>query len=73
VIFLERDPIYAWTCARNETVTVDKSDRPQTGSARYAQGLKPGMFVVVTEGIAVAAWAKPGGSTLSLVFGVEVK
>ena len=66
-------PLYAWTCVRNETVTVDKSDHPQTVSARYAEGLKPGMFVVITEDVAVAAWAKPGASTPSIVFGVEVK
>lgn len=42
-------------------------------SARYAQGLKPGMFVVITEDAAVAAWAKPGSSTPSIVLGVEVK
>lgn len=65
--------VYEGTCVKNETVTVDKSDAPHKVSARYLTGVKPGMYVSIVEDVVTGAWAKPGGVTPSLVFGVPVK
>jgi hypothetical protein len=65
--------VYQTTCVKNETVTVDKSDAPQTVNARYLEGVKPGMFVSIIEDVAIAAWAKPGGPIPTMVFGVKLK
>lgn len=65
--------VYETTCVKNETVTVDKSDAPQTVNPRYLTGVKPGMFVSVVEDVVTAVWAKPGATTPSMVFGVAVK
>lgn len=65
--------IYESICVRNETVTVDKSDRPQNVNPRYLEGVKPGMFISIIEDVAIAAWAKPGTAAPSMVFGVALK
>ena len=65
--------VYEANCMKNETVTVDKSDVPQTVDARYLTGVKPGMFVSVIEDVVIAAWAKPGAATPTMVFGVHLK
>ncbi len=65
--------IYESTCVRNETVIVDKSDRPQTVNPRYLERVKPGMFVSIIEDVVTAARAKPGSATPTMVFGVELK
>ncbi|MSP63886.1 MAG: hypothetical protein EXR72_26785 [Myxococcales bacterium] len=65
--------VYESTCIKNETVTVDKADGPQTVNARYLEGVKPGMFVSIIEDVVTAAWAKPGAAIPSMVFGVALK
>lgn len=65
--------VYAYTCTKYETVTVDKSDSAQNVNPRYLEGVKPGMFVSVIEDVAVAAWAKPGAAIPTMVFGVALK
>jgi hypothetical protein len=65
--------VYAYTCVKYETITVDKSDSAQSVNPRYLEGVKPGTFVSVIEDVAVAAWAKPGAPTPSMVFGVALK
>lgn len=65
--------IYESICTRNETVTVDKSDRPQNVNPRYLEGVKPGMFISIIEDVAIATWAKPGTAAPSMVFGVALK
>jgi hypothetical protein len=65
--------IYESICVKNETVTVDKSDRPQTVNPRYLEGVKPGMFISIIEDVAVATWAKPGTAAPTMVFGVALK
>ena len=65
--------IYAIRCVRNETVVVDKADRPQQVNPRYLTGIKPGMQISITEDVAVAAWASPGAAVPSHVLGVAVK
>ena len=65
--------IYESYCVRNETVIVDKSDAPQTVNPRYLEHVKPGTFVSIIEDVVVAAWAKPGTATPTMVFGVELK
>jgi hypothetical protein len=64
---------YERTCVKSQTVTCDKSDRPQIVNARYVEGVKPGMFVSVIEDVVTAAWAKPGAPVPTLVCGVPVK
>ena len=65
--------VYESVCTRWETVTVDKSDSPQTVNARYLTGVKPGMFTSIIEDVAIATWAKPGAATPTMVFGVALK
>jgi hypothetical protein len=65
--------IYAVTCVRNETVTVNKADEPQKVNPRYLDGVKPGMYVKIVEDVAVATWAKPGTPAPTMVFGVKLK
>ena len=65
--------IYELICLRNETVTVNKASDPVTVNARYLEGVQPGMYVSVTEDVAVAVWAKPGAATPTMVFGVPLK
>lgn len=65
--------IYESICTKNQTVTVDKSDSPQTVNPRYLVGVKPGMFVSVIEDVVIGTWAKPGAATPSMVFGVPIK
>ena len=67
------DLVYQSTCVKNETVTVDKSDPPQTVNARYADGVKPGMFASIIEDVVTAVWAKPGAPLPTMVFGVKLK
>ena len=65
--------VYERVCLKQETVTVDKSDAPQTVNARYLVGVKPGMFVSIIEDVVTATWAKPGAPVPSMVFGVALK
>jgi hypothetical protein len=65
--------IYENICVKKETVTVDKSDPPQTVNARYLEGVKPGMFASITEDVVIAAWAKPGAASPTMVFGVKLR
>jgi hypothetical protein len=65
--------VYAYTCVKYETVTVDKADSPQNVNPRYLEGVKPGTFVSIIEDVAVAAWAKPGAPIPTMVFGVALK
>jgi hypothetical protein len=65
--------IYAVTCVRNETVTVNKADEPQKANPRYLDGVKPGMYVKIVEDVTVATWAKPGSAAPTMVFGVKLK
>jgi hypothetical protein len=65
--------IYETVCVKQELVTVDKSDRPQTVSPRYLEGVKPGMYVSITEDVVVGAWAQPDAATPTMVFGVPLR
>ncbi len=64
---------YEVNCTGSKTITVDARPSPQKVKARYTQGLKPGMPVVIENDIVLAAWAKPGTATPSIVLGVPVK
>jgi hypothetical protein len=65
--------VYEYVCTKEktETITVPQAN-PQTVNARYAVGIKPGMFVSVTEDVVTAAYAK-GREVPSMVVGVPVK
>jgi hypothetical protein len=65
--------VYYYQCDAEVTETIMVEPWPKmTVHARYATGLKPGMTVEATDGVATAAFAK--GSTIpSYVTGVEVK
>jgi hypothetical protein len=65
--------VYEYVCTKEktETITVPQAS-PQTVNARYAAGIKPGMFVAVTEDVVTAAYAK-GGKAPSMIAGVPVK
>ena len=65
--------VYEYICTKEktETITVPQAS-PQTVNARYAVGIKPGMFVAVTEDVVTAAYAK-NGTAPSMVAGVPVK
>ena len=65
--------VYEYVCTKEktETITVPQAS-PQTVNARYTAGLKPGMFVAVTEDVVTAAYAK-GGKAPSMIAGVPVK
>jgi len=65
--------VYEYVCQKEktETITVPQA-RPQTVNPRYAVGVKPGMFVSVTEDVITAAYAK-GRDVPSMVVGVPVK
>jgi hypothetical protein len=65
--------VYETICVRNETVTVNKASDPQTVNPRYLEGVKPGMYVSITEDVVSAAWAAPGAATPTMVFGVPLK
>ena len=65
--------VYEYVCTKEktETITVPQAN-PQTVNARYAVGIKPGMFVSVTEDVVTAAYAK-GREVPSMVVGAPVK
>lgn len=65
--------VYQYICTKEktETITVPQAS-PQTVNARYAAGIKPGMFVSVTEDVVTAAYPK-GGKAPSMIAGVPVK
>jgi hypothetical protein len=65
--------IYETVCVKTETVTVDKSDRPQKVNPRYLEGVQPGMFVSILEDVVVGTWAQPGAATPTMIFGVPLK
>jgi hypothetical protein len=64
--------VYEVICLRNETVTVNKADDPQTVNPRYLEGVQPGMYLSIVEDVVTAAW-KPGAAAPSMVFGVALK
>jgi hypothetical protein len=65
--------VYEYICTKEktETITVPQAS-PQTVNARYAAGIKPGMFISVTEDVITAAYTK-GGKAPSMIAGVPVK
>jgi hypothetical protein len=65
--------IHEQICLKEENVSHDRASRPTKVNARFAEGIKPGMFVSVLGGIAIEVWAKPDAPVPSLVFGVAVK
>lgn len=65
--------VYEAICTKNETVTVDKSDSPQTVNAKYMVGVKPGMFLSNIEDVVTVVRAKPGSAIPTMVFGVALK
>jgi hypothetical protein len=40
---------------------------------RYLEGVKPGMYVSITEDVVVGAWAQPDAATPTMVFGVPLR
>jgi hypothetical protein len=66
--------VYEYVCQATKTVTVNEPPAPpQTVNARYANGLKKGMFVQVTEDVVTVVYPKNGATTPSMIAGVPVK
>lgn len=65
--------VYEHYCTKWQSVTVDKSDPPQTVNAKYMERVKPGMFFSNIEDVVLAVWAKPDAAAPSMVFGVALK
>lgn len=65
--------VYQSSCTSWETITVDKAPDPQTVYAKYVDGLKPGMRVLVIGDVVAGAWASAKAKVPSMVFGVAVK
>jgi hypothetical protein len=63
---------YESICTSWKAVTVDRSPPPQLVEKRYAEGLKPGMNVMISSPVVMAAWQKGKKSPL-LVIGAPVK
>lgn len=64
--------IYESTCTAWKPVVVNAAPPAQAVDARYVDGLKPGMNVVVGSGMVMAGFA-PGKNVPSLVAGAPVK
>jgi hypothetical protein len=65
--------VYEYVCLEERTETyAEPPAPPQKIAARYARGLKPGMFVTTIESVVTAAYAK-GAKRPSFVAGVAVK
>ncbi len=65
--------IYQEVCVKSKTVTVNTADDPVDVDVRYANGVKPGVFLSAAYGIAQAVWPKSTSTTPAFVFGVAVK
>jgi hypothetical protein len=70
---VDGSPIYDTICTKNKTVTFNSADAPQTVNARYAAGVKPGMFTIIEGDVISGVWAKSTSTTPMFVFGVPVK
>lgn len=70
---LDGSPMYETICLKNKTVTLNSADAPQTVSARYVAGVKPGMFVIVEGDVITGVWAKSTSTAPIFVYGVPVK
>jgi hypothetical protein len=66
--------VYEYVCTARKTETLNEPPAPpQTVNARYARGLKKGMFISVVEDVVMVAYAKDGATVPSMVAGVPVK
>ncbi len=66
--------IYQYICTAEKTeVAMFAPAPPQKINAKYAGGLKPGMFVTIYEDVLVVAYAKSGAAAPVIVGGVVVK
>jgi hypothetical protein len=66
--------VYEYVCEKYQTVTINEPPAPpQTVNARYAEGLKKGMAVSVTEDVVTVAYPKNGAELPSVVAGVPVR
>jgi hypothetical protein len=66
--------VYEYVCQATRTFEINEPPAPpQKVNARYAVGLKKGMFVQITEDVVTVAYAKNGATTPSMVAGVAVK
>jgi hypothetical protein len=63
---------YESLCTQWKAVTVDRSPPPQLVEKRYVDGLKPGMNVMISSPIVMAAWQQ-GKKSPVLVAGASVK
>lgn len=70
---IDGSPIYDTICVKTKRVTFNSGDAPQTVSARYAAGVKPGMFAIVDGDVILGVWANSNSTTPMFVFGVPVK
>lgn len=65
--------VYEYQCLEERTETyAEPPAPPQQIAARYARGLKPGMFVTTVEAVVTVAYAK-GAKTPSSILGIPVK
>lgn len=65
--------VYELNCLKWGTVSVDRRSPTQHVKSKYAKGLKAGMGAYIIEEAVIAAWAKPGSATPSIIGGVPVK
>jgi hypothetical protein len=63
---------YQVVCVRNETVTVDKASDPQDVDARYAEGVKPGVFVQIARGVVEGVWPSATATVPQILLGVPL-
>jgi hypothetical protein len=63
---------YESVCLKWKAVVVDRSPDPQLVEKRYVEGLKPGMNVILSSPLVMAAWEK-GKKSPSFVVGAPVK
>jgi hypothetical protein len=64
---------YTYVCVRSETVTVDKAPDPQDVDARYAAGVKPGVYVSLWGDIVQAVWPSATAATPIAVVGIPLR
>jgi hypothetical protein len=64
--------VYYHNCLKWEMVTVDKTSSDQTVSAKYLEGVKPGVRLTNIEDVVVATWPSPNAKYPSTVFGVTL-
>lgn len=65
--------IYESGCAKETMVLVDHTSSPVNVTRRYAEGLRPGMKVFVTEDVVDVAWPHAGTATPNFIGGAPVK